>query len=325
MVRIALKGFTKKWEVFVKCVMVREKLPDWSRFWDDFMQEEIREGSQEKALDSADNKNVALMAKGNKKDMSKVKCFACHKTGHYASQCLNKKKKKPEPEVSTSVKVVEFTRRFEKEFSLMASSVGNGCLVFEDIESWFVDCGASRHMTGLRSIFLDLTKIDSDCSVNCGTGPQHAVKGVGRMRIQLQSGGLLEVGDVLYVPELTINLLSVSALDESGFGVVFNSGHVFLYPVGATADTVVMLGVKYEGLYRLLGRPVLGSSGFLDSDSVSEGSQVARERELIHGTQSSSGTLKGLSRHESTQLDAQESVQSPVDIMVAAGGIYLHV
>jgi hypothetical protein len=32
---------------------------------------------------------------------------------------------------------------------------------------------------------------------------------------------------------------------------------------------------------------------------------------LIHGTQSSSGTLKGLSRHESTQLDAQESVQSP--------------
>ena len=32
---------------------------------------------------------------------------------------------------------------------------------------------------------------------------------------------------------------------------------------------------------------------------------------MIHGTQSSSGTLKGLSRHESTQLDAQESVQSP--------------
>ena len=78
--------------------------------------------------------------------------------------------------------------------------------------------------------------------------------------------------------------------------------------MGATADTIVMLGVKYEGLYRLLGRPMLGSSGFLDSDSVSESWQVARERELIHGTQSSSGTLKGLNRHESTQLDAQESV-----------------
>jgi hypothetical protein len=109
LVQIALKGFTKEWEVFVKCVVGREKLPDWSRLWDDFTQEEIREESQEKALDGADDKNVALVVKGNKKDMSKVKCFACHKTGHYASQCSNNKKKKPKPEVSASAEVVEFT------------------------------------------------------------------------------------------------------------------------------------------------------------------------------------------------------------------------
>jgi hypothetical protein len=40
--------------------------------------------------------------------------------------------------------------------------------------------------------------------------------------------------------------------------------------MGATPDTIVMLGVEYERLYMLLGRPVLRSSGFLDSDSVSE-------------------------------------------------------
>jgi hypothetical protein len=28
-----------------------------------------------------------------KNDMSKFKCFACHKFGHYAGQCPNKKKK----------------------------------------------------------------------------------------------------------------------------------------------------------------------------------------------------------------------------------------
>jgi hypothetical protein len=124
---------------------------------------------------------------------------------------------------------------------------------------------------------------------------------------------------VLYVPEFTVNFLSMSALDESGFGVVFNSRHVFLYSVGATADTTVMLGVKYEGLYRLFGRPVLGSSGFLDSDFVSESRKVAQERELIHATQSSSGTLKGLSRHESIQLDTQESVQSPRSVSLVRG------
>ena len=36
LVRIALKGFTKKWEVFIKCIVGREKLPDWSKIWDDF-------------------------------------------------------------------------------------------------------------------------------------------------------------------------------------------------------------------------------------------------------------------------------------------------
>jgi hypothetical protein len=76
----------------------------------------------------------------------------------------------------------------------------------------------------------------------------------------------------------------VSALDESGFGVVFHGGHVILYPMGESTDTTVMLGVNYEVLYRLLGRTVLESGGFMDSDSVSESWQVARERELIHGT-----------------------------------------
>jgi hypothetical protein len=36
LVKIALKGFTKEWEVFVKCVVGREHLSDWSRLWDDF-------------------------------------------------------------------------------------------------------------------------------------------------------------------------------------------------------------------------------------------------------------------------------------------------
>ena len=51
LVRIALKGFIKEWDIFVKCVVGREKIPVWSRLWDDFTQEEIREGSQSKDLD----------------------------------------------------------------------------------------------------------------------------------------------------------------------------------------------------------------------------------------------------------------------------------
>jgi hypothetical protein len=64
---IALKGFTKEWGVFMKCVVGRENIPDWIKLWDEFTQEEIQKGSQsrdqEKEEGGADEKNVSLVEK----------------------------------------------------------------------------------------------------------------------------------------------------------------------------------------------------------------------------------------------------------------------
>jgi hypothetical protein len=109
----------------------------------------------------------------------------------------------------------------------MTGPLGSGCLVFEDIEVWFVDSGASRHMARMRLVFLSLSEIDSDCCVGVGIGPQLAVKGVGSVRFQLESGGFLEVAGVLYVPEMMVNLLSVSSLKVDRFGVAFYCGRVW--------------------------------------------------------------------------------------------------
>ena len=78
--------------------MAREKLPYWQRLWDDFVQEETHmgqgSGSSSSAPQIVDEKALALIGKskgkakkkkGGKKnlDMSKVKCFICHKQGHF--------------------------------------------------------------------------------------------------------------------------------------------------------------------------------------------------------------------------------------------------
>jgi hypothetical protein len=84
--RIALKGFTKEWDVFVKCVVGRENFPYWSRLWDDFTQEEIWMGSQSSGQkEDRTDENVALAAKGKGKkkgsfgkDLSKVRCYCCN-------------------------------------------------------------------------------------------------------------------------------------------------------------------------------------------------------------------------------------------------------
>lgn len=106
LVRTALNGFTKQWTSFVKGIVAREKLPDWERLWDDFIQEEIWEeslqGSQRRGNDQ---ENIVLARKskgktkkssrentsqeGKKRDMNKVKCFACHMFGHCEGQCPN--------------------------------------------------------------------------------------------------------------------------------------------------------------------------------------------------------------------------------------------
>jgi hypothetical protein len=97
LLRIALKGFTKDWEVFVKCIVGREKLPNWSKLWDDFTQEEIQMNG-EKGGEGVDEENASLLSKGKGKskkgsriDISKVRCFACNGYGHYAAQCPNRK------------------------------------------------------------------------------------------------------------------------------------------------------------------------------------------------------------------------------------------
>jgi hypothetical protein len=57
--------------------------------------------------------------------MSKVKCFACHKFGHYAGQCPNKKKggneTQPEVAASTKAQMNKFVEKFEQSKFLLVS------------------------------------------------------------------------------------------------------------------------------------------------------------------------------------------------------------
>ena len=53
------------------------------------------------------------------------------------------------------------------------------------------------------------------------------MKGVGSVIFQLELGGFLKVVEVLYVPEMMVNLLSVSSLEVDRFGVAFYYGRVW--------------------------------------------------------------------------------------------------
>jgi hypothetical protein len=247
LVRTALKGFTKQWDVFVRGVVTQEKFSDWERLLDDFTQEELRvDASQANQSKSEEKENVAPHAKKSSgakgsSDMGKVRCFACHKIGHYASKCPNKKESKVA--ATTSTEMDAFVEKFEDGFSLIATLSSNSRLAeFEDSGAWFVDSGSSRHMTEMRLVFLSVSKTGSNCHVKNGARTRHAVKGVGCVRFQLESGVSLEVDEVMYVPELKVNLLSISALEHMGYDLMFDDGHVLIRAEGAALDAVERLG-----------------------------------------------------------------------------------
>jgi hypothetical protein len=55
------------------------------------------------------------------------------------------------------------------------------------------------------------------------------VHGFENVRFQLEFGGLLELDGFLFVPGLRVNLISVSALENVGYCVLFKREHVFIY------------------------------------------------------------------------------------------------
>jgi hypothetical protein len=123
-----------------------------------------------------------------------------------------------------------------------------------------MDSGSSHHMTGMRSMFLSVSETSSNCHVKSGATTRHAVKGVGCVRFQLDSRVSLEVDEVMYVSKLKVNLLSISALEDMEYEVMFTDGQVLIRAEGAALDVAVRLFFSSVGVsvVPLCPRPVDG-------------------------------------------------------------------
>jgi hypothetical protein len=123
-------------------------------------------------------------------------------------------------------------------------------------DTWLIDSGVSKHMTGYKDSFLELVQKDSPHKVKLGDDYQYPIKGVREASYKLDFEKPMKKKDVLYVPGLKKNLLSISALDEKGFRVAFIDGEVLMWPRGKSIDDAIMIGVQEGGLYKLKGHSV---------------------------------------------------------------------
>ena len=86
-----------------------------------------------------------------------------------------------------------------------------------------------------------------------GDDYQYPIKGMGESSYRFDFGKSMKMKDVLYVPGLKKNLLSISTLDKKGFRIAFVDGEVLFWPKGKTIDDAVVIGFEEGGLYILKG------------------------------------------------------------------------
>jgi hypothetical protein len=121
-------------------------------------------------------------------------------------------------------------------------------------DMWIIDSGASRHMTGDQVRLSSLNEKKTSHKVELGDKNTYPVKGVGQASIKLESGNNVHLSNVLYVPGLEKNLVSISFLEDKGNRIAFVDGEVLAWSRDSSIENARVIGTREGRLYRLLER-----------------------------------------------------------------------
>lgn len=210
--------FNRLWEECVQeeAIMVarEEKMGDDE---DQELATHTRKGKEKKWFHSPKNPQKPHRPQQRKREISQIRCFSCQKLGHIARLCPHTKDqgkkgkfKRHHAHVAEDDEHVRKGREDEsdEEYTLITTLTG---IVTHVNDTWLINSSASRNMTGNKEVILNLIQKDSPHKVKFRDEYQYPIKGGGKASYRLDSGKLMKMKEVLYVPRLKKNLLSISS------------------------------------------------------------------------------------------------------------------
>ena len=91
--------------------------------------------------------------------------------------------------------------------------------------TWWIDSGATVHVANLLQGFRTRRTLQGgERKIKVANRVEAEVEAIGDLSLELVDGFVLKLSDVLYVPSLRRNLISVSRLDDDGYDCHFDNG-----------------------------------------------------------------------------------------------------
>lgn len=221
---ILLSSLPTQYEQFVVAMETRDNLPSLQGLKVKLLEESERKlqkdgekiqqtafAAKAKTQNTERNKKHNFEKRPQQQERKKGNCFVCGKQGHFAANCYSKNKKENKKE------------QRQLQFTVLAAAEANAL----KNNVWCVDSGATAHMSGDRLCFNTMRDHKEKITL---AGDNHIyAAGIGDVNIVTEDGDIL-LRDVLYVPGLTGNFVSVSKAVDKGVSVKFEKDDVeFIY------------------------------------------------------------------------------------------------
>ena len=207
----------------------------------------------------------------------KRKCDCCGRNGHLKINCFfnpDSKNYKGKPwnkaNVAQAFANQDKSNSSEKDVGwsiLFHVAAAAAAAVEEDDHDscrneWLLDSGASKHITAFADNFVELKSVSDGQMVEIANGDCVPIQGIGTVKVDLGNGSKtksITLHDVLFIPSIKRNLLSVSQIVKSGTDVVFSenkckfidNGNVFL-STDVKRHNVFVLNAERNGVEKAL-------------------------------------------------------------------------